>query len=168
VALIPIPVCHAELRRRGCDQAELIARSHLNGCAQRRCNRHTEVWIRKRDTASQIGLASQRRPEPLRAALGIKISEVVKGREVLLVNDVFTPAATVSECGGRRRSANARGLRAARRCRTAQRRYVGMKSTEHRIRSRHQRVPLLADLTRRSNRASKNSVSGAGSERDNR
>ncbi len=53
---------------------------------------------RKRETASQIGLTSHQRRENLRGAFGISQPELVKGRDVLVVDDVYTTGATVSEC----------------------------------------------------------------------
>ena len=56
------------------------------------------VLERKRETASQIGLTSHQRRENLRGAFGVAQPELVKGREVLIVDDVYTTGATVSEC----------------------------------------------------------------------
>ena len=52
---------------------------------------------RKRDTASQIGLTSHQRRENLKGAFAVA-PELVKGREVLVVDNVYTSGATVSEC----------------------------------------------------------------------
>ena len=56
------------------------------------------VLERKRETASQIGLTSHQRRENLRGAFGVAQPELVNGREVLVVDDVYTTGATVSEC----------------------------------------------------------------------
>jgi ComF family protein len=97
--LIPVPLYRAKRRRRGFNQAELIARAAIStGSLGSRLDLRTDVLIRKRDTASQIGLTSHQRRENLRGAFGLKNSEAVKGREVLLVDDVFTTGATASEC----------------------------------------------------------------------
>jgi predicted amidophosphoribosyltransferase len=58
----------------------------------------TGVLERKRETASQIGLTSHQRRENLRGAFGVVQPELVKGREVLVVDDVYTTGTTVSEC----------------------------------------------------------------------
>jgi ComF family protein len=99
VALIPVPLHRGKLRQRGFNQAELIARAALknNSCGGR-LRWCAGVLIRKRETASQIGLTSHQRRENLRGAFTVSEPEVVRGREVLIVDDVYTTGATVSEC----------------------------------------------------------------------
>jgi ComF family protein len=99
VLLIPVPLYKAKRRHRGFNQAELIARAAIrSGSLSGRLDLRTDVLIRKRDTASQIGLTSHQRRENLRGAFGVKNSEAVRAREVLLVDDVFTTGTTASEC----------------------------------------------------------------------
>ncbi|MGC1963828.1 MAG: ComF family protein [Candidatus Sulfotelmatobacter sp.] len=99
VAVIPVPLHRTKLRQRGFNQAELIARAAMK-IRQRGDRLHlcTEVLERKRETASQIGLTSHQRRENLRGAFAVAQPESVKGREVLVVDDVYTTGATVSEC----------------------------------------------------------------------
>jgi ComF family protein len=98
VAVIPVPLHRAKLRQRGFNQAELIARAALKLSGPRGCLRLCTMLERKRETASQIGLTSHQRRENLRGAFGISQPELVKGRDVLVVDDVYTTGATVSEC----------------------------------------------------------------------
>jgi len=99
VAVVPVPLHRTKLRQRGFNQSELIARAALkikqSGDRLRLC---AGVLERKRETASQIGLTSHQRRENLRGAFGVVQREVVKGREILVVDDVYTTGATVSEC----------------------------------------------------------------------
>jgi ComF family protein len=99
VAVIPVPLHRTKLRQRGFNQAELIASGAMKlsqpGSRLRLC---AGVLERKRDTASQIGLTSHQRRENLRGAFGVAQPELVKGREVLVVDDVYTTGTTVSEC----------------------------------------------------------------------
>jgi ComF family protein len=99
VAVIPVPLHRTKLRQRGFNQAELIARAAMKLSSPGiRLRLGAGVLERKRDTASQIGLTSHQRRENLRGAFGVAQPELVKGREVLVVDDVYTTGATVSEC----------------------------------------------------------------------
>jgi len=99
VALIPVPLHRTKLHQRGFNQAELIARAAMKiNPARDRLHLCAGVLERKRETASQIGLTSHQRRENLRGAFGVAQPELVKGREVLVVDDVYTTGTTVSEC----------------------------------------------------------------------
>jgi ComF family protein len=99
VALIPVPLHRAKLRQRGFNQAELIARAAMKiNPVRDRLHLCAGALERTRETASQIGLTSHQRRENLRGAFAVAQRELVKGREVLLVDDVYTTGTTVSEC----------------------------------------------------------------------
>jgi ComF family protein len=99
VIVVPVPLHRAKRHQRGFNQSELIARAALK-ISPSRDHLHlcTEALERKRETASQIGLTGHQRRENLRGAFGVARPELVKGREVLVVDDVYTTGATVSEC----------------------------------------------------------------------
>jgi ComF family protein len=98
VLVIPVPLFPAKLRRRGFNQAELIARVALKLSPSREQYLSSEVLERSRDTQSQIGLTRHQRRENLRGAFRVKDHEKISGREILLVDDVFTTGTTASEC----------------------------------------------------------------------
>jgi ComF family protein len=99
VLLVPVPLHRSKLRQRGFNQAELIARAAMKIAPVRgRLRFCAGVLERKRETASQIGLTSHQRRENLRGAFGVAQPELVKGRQVLVVDDIYTTGATVSEC----------------------------------------------------------------------
>jgi ComF family protein len=99
VVLVPVPLHRSKLRQRGFNQAELIARAAMKiAPVRRRLRWCAGVLERKRETASQIGLTSHQRRENLRGAFGVAQPELVKGHEVLVVDDIYTTGATVSEC----------------------------------------------------------------------
>jgi predicted amidophosphoribosyltransferase len=62
---------------------------------------------RTRDTQSQIGLTSHQRRENLRGAFSVPRAAEVTGREVLLVDDVYTTGTTATECARVLRKAGA-------------------------------------------------------------
>jgi ComF family protein len=97
--VVPVPLFPAKLRQRGFNQAELIARAGLKLSPSR--DRHLlcgNLLERTRDTQSQTGLTPHQRRANLRGAFHVNDREQVSGREVLLVDDVFTTGATASEC----------------------------------------------------------------------
>ena len=97
--VVPVPLFPAKLRQRGFNQAELIARAGLKlSLSRERYLLCGNVLERTRDTQSQTGLTPHQRRANLRAAFRVKDREQVSGREVLLVDDVFTTGATASEC----------------------------------------------------------------------
>jgi len=99
VLLIPVPLYKGKRRVRGFNQAELIARAAMKEDPERsRFQLRTELLLRVRDTHSQIGLTGHQRRENLRGAFAVARAEQVTGREVLLVDDVYTTGATASEC----------------------------------------------------------------------
>jgi ComF family protein len=99
VAVVPVPLYRAKLREREFNHAELIARTAIKlMAAPVRLHLSAGALERKRETPSQTGLTRHQRRENVRGAFGVAQPEAVKGREVLVVDDVFTTGATVSEC----------------------------------------------------------------------
>jgi ComF family protein len=99
VALIPVPLHRTKLRQRGFNQAELIARAAMEiGPLRGRLQLCAGVLERTRETTSQIGLTSHQRRDNLRGAFRVAQREAVQGREVLVIDDVYTTGTTVSEC----------------------------------------------------------------------
>jgi ComF family protein len=99
VLVVPVPLHARKLRQRGFNQSELIARAGLKlKAADRQFELNAKVLERRRETKSQIGLSRHQRRENIRGAFVVVNPGEVTGREILLVDDVFTTGTTVSEC----------------------------------------------------------------------
>ena len=107
VLVIPVPLFKAKRRQREFNQAELIARAALQQLAGNRFQLASDILQRTRDTHSQIGLTSHQRRENLRGAFAVGRAQEVTGREVLLVDDVYTTGTTATECARVLRKAGA-------------------------------------------------------------
>ncbi len=96
---IPVPLHAGKLRQRGFNQSELLARAALR-CkpAGLKLELDTRVLERRRATESQTGLTRHQRRDNMRGAFAIVNPGRVAGRDLLLVDDVFTTGTTVSEC----------------------------------------------------------------------
>lgn len=99
ILVIPVPLFRGKRRQRGFNQAEMILSDAVRILsAPLRFELRTDLLARTRDTHSQIGLTSHQRRENMRGAFKVMRAEEVTGREVLLVDDVYTTGTTVSEC----------------------------------------------------------------------
>lgn len=94
--IMPVPLHRKKLSTRGFNQALLLGEilsQRLKIPLDRRNLRRTR-W-----TESQVNLAAPDRIKNVKGAFSIRESDLVKGRRVLLVDDVITTGSTVEECG---------------------------------------------------------------------
>jgi ComF family protein len=97
--IVPVPLSAGRRRQRGYNQAEAIARQ----LAGRLGRPQTEGLRRVEDSGAQVGRSGPERRAALRGAFAWPVGR--PPGEVLLIDDVVTTGATLSEC--------ARALRAA-------------------------------------------------------
>ena len=93
--IIPVPLHPRRLRWRGFNQSVLLARQ-----IGRAYNLPLECFAlyRKRDTPPQTQLPEEERRQNMHGAFGLSGKTAVKGKSLLLVDDVYTSGATVNEC----------------------------------------------------------------------
>jgi len=101
--IAPVPLHPRRLQQRGFNQALLLAQAYTPAIVAR------ELLVRVRYTPPQTTLKSPReRQENVKGAFGVPRPELVSGKRVLLVDDVYTTGATVKECARALRRAGAR------------------------------------------------------------
>lgn len=100
--IIPVPLHRSRERERGYNQAELLARGLRSKLGKLSANGApilaTKILARKSPTAPQSGLHQAARRENVRGAFAVTHPERLRGRNVILVDDVMTTGATVSAC----------------------------------------------------------------------
>jgi ComF family protein len=99
IAVIPVPLHNRKLSQREFNQAEMIARATLGQLSRpQRFELCAGVLLRKRETASQIGLTRHQRRANLRGAFVVNDPTRILNRDVLLIDDVYTTGTTAAEC----------------------------------------------------------------------
>jgi len=93
--ILPVPLHPERLRERGFNQSLLLVRelSRRTGIPYRR-----NVLQKRSPTLPQVELSGADREKAVRRSFGILSGEVLEGKTVLLVDDVYTTGATVNEC----------------------------------------------------------------------
>lgn len=94
--VIPVPLHPKRLRWRGFNQAELLAK---NLADYFELPLENYILIRKRNNIPQVEIKDRReRMENIKGAFDCAMPEAVKNKKVILVDDVCTTSATLSEC----------------------------------------------------------------------
>lgn len=94
--IVPVPLHPRRLRWRGFNQAELLAKELSKNLGIKIENK---ILIRSRYNTPQVEIKNRRqRIENIRDAFGANNSLEIKDKKILLIDDVCTTAATLSEC----------------------------------------------------------------------
>ena len=93
--LIPVPLHKSRHRERGFNQSEIVAEevSKITGLSVLK-----NALKRKKNTKDQTNLSPQQREENVRGAFVVTQPDMINGKNIILVDDVITTGATLSEC----------------------------------------------------------------------
>ncbi len=100
--LVPVPLHKRRLKSRGFNQALLLTQAFPD------LPWSWEVVVRTRHTVPQMELKPRERQANVKGAFAVSDPARVKGKQVLLVDDLYTTGATVKECARVLRRAGAR------------------------------------------------------------
>jgi ComF family protein len=105
--LCPIPTAPSRIRERGFDHTKLITThlSEYSGLEQKQ-------FLGRKTNARQVGSSRSDRFKHMEQEFYTKNAEQLKGRNVLLVDDVFTTGATLSGASRVLKSAGAKSVSA--------------------------------------------------------
>ncbi len=104
--VVPVPLFAARERQRGYNQATLLAEAAVDRLRRRQSPGQSPLQLRLaptllqrvRDTRALYTLSPRQRRATLRGAFRVPQPASVRGREVLLIDDILTTGATANEC----------------------------------------------------------------------
>lgn len=106
--VVPVPLHPARERERGFNQATLLA-----SAVARRVGLRLDTWSLARTSHSErhrVGMDARARRESVEGVFTVTRPRLVRGENVLLVDDVFTTGATASACARALCDAGARAV----------------------------------------------------------
>ncbi|MEQ8221502.1 MAG: ComF family protein [Candidatus Eremiobacterota bacterium] len=93
--ILPVPLHKNRIASRGFNQAEILIRTLSY---RMEFISSSDILYRKRDTKQQVTIPFDTREKNVKGAFGIRDHNSLKGKNILLVDDVFTTGATAKEC----------------------------------------------------------------------
>lgn len=112
--VVPVPLHPSRLRHRGFNQSALLVRQWGQGpsgpaipTGKQSLKFVPELLVRTKASVPQIGLNKAERRKNLQGAFAVQAKVMVKGKHVLLVDDVLTTGATANACAVKLKQAGA-------------------------------------------------------------
>jgi len=93
--LVPVPLHRWRLWQRGFNQAALLAKAIAK---VHRLDIAVDALIRARATPRSRGMSRSRRVANVRGVFRVARADVIRGRKIILIDDVMTTGATAEAC----------------------------------------------------------------------
>lgn len=93
--IIPVPASLGSLNQRGFNQTEILAK-HI--ARHIKLPMDNNMLLRVKETPAQRELTKEEREKNLLCAFEVRDPQQIKGKNILLVDDVYTTGSTVREC----------------------------------------------------------------------
>ena len=122
--ILPIPITSDRLSDRGFNQAEELAKE-INKISHKVYN---NILLKSRDTYHQTGLGREERMNNLNDSFMVTDKKLVKGKVILLVDDIYTTGSTINESAKTLKSAGAKEVYALCLCRTPLLKFINSKN----------------------------------------
>ena len=93
--IIPVPISKKRMKERGYNQSLLIARNlseYLN------INLCTNCLYKTKNIIEQSKLNKEQRKQNIQNVYQLKNKQIIKGKKILLIDDIYTTGSTVNEC----------------------------------------------------------------------
>ncbi len=96
--IIPIPISRNKTKLRGYNQALMIAKGFCNSGGKAVFELKNEIIVKKVDTIPQAKITNKKmRLENVKNVFEIKNKEILKGRTIIVIDDVVTTGGTIKE-----------------------------------------------------------------------
>lgn len=100
-----VPLCEKRMKQRGYNQAELLGIEFAKNINK---EFYPNLLIRVKETPSQTKLSQIDRHKNMEDAFKVSDRKIIKDKIVVIIDDVYTTGATVSECAKKLTSAGAK------------------------------------------------------------
>ncbi len=98
IYIVPVPISIDRKRSRGYNQSEIIAKSFCSSVKENILQLKNNIVTKKANTIPQAKITNRtKRLKNIKGAFEIKNPELVKGKTIIIIDDVTTTGATITE-----------------------------------------------------------------------
>ena len=94
--IIPVPMTKKNVRKRGYNQSELIAKQLAKNIPNLKEEKY--ILIKVKENRTQSSLNRQQRQENVKDVYKLQNVEKIKEKNIIIFDDIYTTGATVNEC----------------------------------------------------------------------